>query len=100
MYHFKKKVLIPSLGRVTLTTFPYISLYSKIDATSPLTISLLSIQKRDYFGIKLLLEYPNCFRVPGFWTSLVDVVIYEAPVSALLPQLGDMFLPSRYSLFI
>ena len=37
--HPKKKAWILALGRGTLETFQYISLFSKIDATSPLTIA-------------------------------------------------------------
>ena len=51
--HFKTKVWILALGRGTFTTCPYISVFSKTDATSPLTISPLSIQKRDCSAIKL-----------------------------------------------
>ena len=65
MYHFKTNVFIPELGKGIFTTFTYISVFSKMDATSPLTITLLYIQKIYFSAIKLCLEYVKFFRVPG-----------------------------------
>ena len=65
MYHFKTNVFIPELGKGIFTTFTYISVFSKMDATSPLTIPLLYIQKIYFSAIKLCLEYVKFFRVPG-----------------------------------
>ena len=55
MSHFKKNVWIPALGRSPLTTWPYISVFSKMDATSPLTFPPWSSKKRDCPAIKLYL---------------------------------------------
>ena len=100
MYHFKTKVRIIELGRWTLATCPYISVFSKTDATSPLTLSPRSIQKRGFSAIKICLEYAKLFCVPGVWPYYVAVVISEAPVSTLLPPLGAMFASANNYLFI
>ena len=92
MYHFKTNVFIPELGKGIFTTFTYISVFSKMDATSPLTIPLLYIQKIYFSAIKLCLEYVKFFRVPGVWPCSADIVLSESPVATLIPPLGAVLL--------
>ena len=60
-----------------------------MDATYPLTISPLSIQKIDGSAIKIWLEFANRLHVSGVWPSSADVVLAKAPVLILLPPLID-----------
>ena len=69
-------------------------------ATSPLTLSPWSSQKKYFYAIKLCLEYEKRFHVPGVLPYYEAVVLAEAPTSTLLPPLGDMFSPADNSMFI
>ena len=79
MSHFKNKVWMPELERGTLKNFPYTSVCSKMDATSPLTISPLSSQKIYFSDIKLCSEYEKRFRDPiccDFWSTSLNITSF------------------------
>ena len=53
MSPFKTKLWIPELGQGTLKTGPYISVFSKMYATSPLTLFPWSNQNIYFYAIKI-----------------------------------------------
>ena len=80
MYHFKKTLWITALGQGTLTTCPYISMFSKPDATYALTLSPWYIQNRAFSEIKLFLSYSKRFCVPVILQCSTYIVLVEASV--------------------